>query len=263
MSLQIDLVLRVAFLLIIGVGAGIIILLRDLTWNLLFTVTEYVLRLIVSGCHLLFKICFTETRKQTSSTVSSPVYQYDIFGEFKMSKTSQSYTDFFAEQILWIFSLETAIFICTVAVILWILLSHNRDMPAPSRPHDQRLSRKSQPLHSSQLQTSRLQADLSRVTRERSRRPSARQLRNIATEKHSTDTLMSDIEVLRTQLFQANEELSLERDKSLCIVCMDAKREVLLKPCNHYCLCSGCSKGLRECPMCKKKKRKAEKIFHA
>lgn len=81
--------------------------------------------------------------------------------------------------------------------------------------------------------------------------------------EETAGSLTSDTELLRMQLHQANEELSLERDKSLCVVCLDGNREVLLKPCNHYCLCSSCSEGLRECPMCKKRIQKTEKIFHA
>ena len=79
----------------------------------------------------------------------------------------------------------------------------------------------------------------------------------------TTDSLTSNTELLKSQLHQANEELSMERDKSLCVVCLDANREILVKPCNHYCLCSGCSKELRECPMCKTRIQRTEKIFHA
>ena len=84
-----------------------------------------------------------------------------------------------------------------------------------------------------------------------------------STEEESSNSLISDTELLRRQLHQANEELSLERDKSLCVVCLDVNREVLLKPCNHYCVCSSCSNGLGECPLCMKRIQKTEKIFHA
>ena len=83
------------------------------------------------------------------------------------------------------------------------------------------------------------------------------------TIQESTDSLTSDTELLRRQLHQANEELSQERDRFLCVVCQDLKREVILKPCNHYCLCYDCSNSLRECPICKSRIRKTEKIYHA
>ena len=75
--------------------------------------------------------------------------------------------------------------------------------------------------------------------------------------------LTSDTELLRRKLHRANEELSQERDKFLCIVCQDLKREVILKPCNHYCLCYDCSRVLRECPICKSRIRNTEKIYHS
>ena len=56
--------------------------------------------------------------------------------------------------------------------------------------------------------------------------------------------------VLRKQLIQANEQLSQEKDKSLCIICLDTLQEV--KPCKHYCSCLSCTNRLRECPLCKR-----------
>ena len=78
-----------------------------------------------------------------------------------------------------------------------------------------------------------------------------------------TELLAPDTELLRRQLHLANEELSQERDKFLCVVCQDLKREVILKPCNHYCLCHECSRALRECPICKRRVRNTEIIYHA
>lgn len=47
-----------------------------------------------------------------------------------------------------------------------------------------------------------------------------------------------------------------EEDERLCIVCEDAKKEVILLPCKHMCLCKKCAstclfKTLHECPMCR------------
>ena len=69
------------------------------------------------------------------------------------------------------------------------------------------------------------------------------------------------VELLQRQLQEANEELSQERDKFLCIVCQDLKWEVILKPCNHYCLCPNCSKTLKLCPICKCRIKKTEKVY--
>lgn len=38
----------------------------------------------------------------------------------------------------------------------------------------------------------------------------------------------------------------------LCVVCIDNERQVLLRPCNHYCVCDVCSRRLGGvCPMCR------------
>ena len=68
--------------------------------------------------------------------------------------------------------------------------------------------------------------------------------------------------LLRQQLSKLNSELSQEKDKTLCVVCLDNKRELLLKPCNHYCLCTDCVPALHKCPVCTRGIQSTEKIFH-
>ncbi len=41
-----------------------------------------------------------------------------------------------------------------------------------------------------------------------------------------------------------------ENDQINCVVCMDAKREILCMPCLHVALCLECSKTLKQCPVC-------------
>ena len=39
----------------------------------------------------------------------------------------------------------------------------------------------------------------------------------------------------------------------LCVVCLDNQKQVLLRPCMHYCVCGVCSRRLGgECPICRK-----------
>jgi hypothetical protein len=50
--------------------------------------------------------------------------------------------------------------------------------------------------------------------------------------------------------------VSPEQDVTLCIVCEDAKKVVVLLPCKHLCLCKMCAstclfKTLHKCPMCR------------
>jgi len=46
-----------------------------------------------------------------------------------------------------------------------------------------------------------------------------------------------------------------EDGDSMCVICMDHDREVVIVPCGHYCMCRGCSDYLtstsRKCPLCR------------
>jgi hypothetical protein len=44
-----------------------------------------------------------------------------------------------------------------------------------------------------------------------------------------------------------------ESDETICVVCMDAKRDVVLMPCTHNVVCYDCSLKLKECPVCRAK----------
>jgi hypothetical protein len=49
-----------------------------------------------------------------------------------------------------------------------------------------------------------------------------------------------------------------EDDDNFCVLCLESKKEVILMPCKHMCLCKGCAaerlfKALNECPMCRAK----------
>ncbi len=67
---------------------------------------------------------------------------------------------------------------------------------------------------------------------------------------------------LKEELSRLNAELSEEKDKHLCVVCFERKREVLLKPCKHYCICRSCLPKLHCCPVCKQRISSSEKIYH-
>lgn len=44
-----------------------------------------------------------------------------------------------------------------------------------------------------------------------------------------------------------------EKDEKLCIICVDNYRNILLQPCNHFCLCKDCMqyKKWAKCPLCR------------
>ena len=57
-------------------------------------------------------------------------------------------------------------------------------------------------------------------------------------------------------------------DTSLCVVCQDARKCILLLPCRHICLCTECFdtiKGMprryRNCPLCRKKIADSMKVY--
>ena len=54
----------------------------------------------------------------------------------------------------------------------------------------------------------------------------------------------------------------LSADDIMCVICMERKRQYLLRPCNHYCVCNTCKSTLQnKCPLCRKHIRSYEKIY--
>lgn len=48
----------------------------------------------------------------------------------------------------------------------------------------------------------------------------------------------------------------------LCVICMERKRQYLLRPCNHYCVCNTCKSTLQnKCPLCRRVIQNYEKIY--
>jgi hypothetical protein len=57
-----------------------------------------------------------------------------------------------------------------------------------------------------------------------------------------------------------------EDDEHLCVVCEEVKKQVILLPCKHMCLCKNCAaeclfKTLRECPMCRAKIENSMEVY--
>ena len=48
---------------------------------------------------------------------------------------------------------------------------------------------------------------------------------------------------------------------SECVVCLEEKREMVLVPCGHACVCEGCSGTLALCPICRATIEKAVKMY--
>lgn len=54
-------------------------------------------------------------------------------------------------------------------------------------------------------------------------------------------------------------------EEGMCVVCLDAKRSVLLLPCRHLCCCGDCSQLLQAraapCPMCRQDVREHMEVY--
>ncbi|KAL3883074.1 hypothetical protein ACJMK2_029367 [Sinanodonta woodiana] len=59
-------------------------------------------------------------------------------------------------------------------------------------------------------------------------------------------------------LIEENKRL---RQSMQCVDCTEAKRNILLLPCTHLCLCSNCSDKASICPLCYKKIREKIKTY--
>ena len=72
------------------------------------------------------------------------------------------------------------------------------------------------------------------------------------------------IDLTKKLVKQFSKPKQQQGDDALCVVCMERKRQYLLKPCNHYCVCNACKSTLQnKCPLCRKVIQKYEKIYIA
>jgi hypothetical protein len=53
-----------------------------------------------------------------------------------------------------------------------------------------------------------------------------------------------------TELVEENERL---KNEKLCVICLNANKNILLLPCAHLAACFDCSFALKDCPMCRTK----------
>ncbi len=99
------------------------------------------------------------------------------------------------------------------------------------------------------------------VPERRQRRPHP--LSPASRRTHPVQEENSDGLELQTRVRELTAKLEREEERKLCVVCLDRHKEVLLRPCNHYCVCSHCLRALgRRCPICRKMFRTSEKLYH-
>ncbi|XP_054918007.1 uncharacterized protein [Dermacentor andersoni] len=71
-----------------------------------------------------------------------------------------------------------------------------------------------------------------------------------------TMTLRRTTALRRDRMNRLEQELEQEREKQLCVVCLNEARSVILLPCRHFALCTQCLGTLfqqqqQTCPMCR------------
>jgi len=58
------------------------------------------------------------------------------------------------------------------------------------------------------------------------------------------------------------EKVNKRADENLCSVCMEEKKNILLSPCNHLCVCEKCSTHINNmCPICRTPVTSTLKVF--
>lgn len=79
-----------------------------------------------------------------------------------------------------------------------------------------------------------------------------------STDEQRQTTLASSSTLLQDT---ANE--SCEVDENLCVICEDGKKQVVLLPCKHMCLCKACAdfEKIKECPMCRSNIESSMAVF--
>lgn len=85
---------------------------------------------------------------------------------------------------------------------------------------------------------------------------------NRAGEDHNERATRQQQDLLRTVLQDVSQTGSEDR---LCVVCVEKEKAVMLRPCNHVCLCTECSKNIRllrgMCPICRENITKTERVY--
>ena len=75
------------------------------------------------------------------------------------------------------------------------------------------------------------------------------------------DQVQEATAMMRSRLLELEEQLMREEEAKQCVVCMDKSRQVMIRPCNHYCVCEECIEQLRRCPICNNRIRRHQRVF--
>lgn len=62
---------------------------------------------------------------------------------------------------------------------------------------------------------------------------------------------------------KSKDESKTEIEDNDCKICFEKRIDIVLTPCGHVVVCDGCSKDLKNCPVCRNNVVKAVKMFKA
>ncbi|XP_032241899.1 uncharacterized protein LOC5516260 [Nematostella vectensis] len=96
----------------------------------------------------------------------------------------------------------------------------------------------------------------------------SQQVTVVAEEERPSTTLDNKPSVSNDEhVNRLREELERERDKTLCVICAEQPKQILIMPCRHMCLCSVCADTLlthwnrRACPLCRCRIRSLIEVY--
>lgn len=86
-------------------------------------------------------------------------------------------------------------------------------------------------------------------------------IKNYTTKNTSTPIIKEEINSKK----EYKEENNSSEDNKQCIICLSEKREYLIIPCGHLCLCQNCKKNFKKrdskCPICRNKINFIQKVY--
>lgn len=84
--------------------------------------------------------------------------------------------------------------------------------------------------------------------------------REIARLKAQLAKVGADLQSTTRGLTKATQQLE---DRTDCVICQDDKKDHVIIPCMHLCICGGCAResGIKECPLCMKPFTSIKRVY--